>query len=112
MQNLSYVSTDNQPRVFGQMSPEIAEAVRTFRASAFQLESEYHPFGDWESRLELAEELRATLDDLTDEQVDEVARVIGTLEDETEEVYSWDERIELSNRIRRVARSIEKGGAR
>lgn len=109
MQNLTPVSTDNQATFDASTSPEVYEATRiTLRASAFRLDSEYHPFGDWESRLELAEELRGTLDDLSDSQVDEVARVINTLEDESEDVSSWDERIELSKRIRRVARSIEK----
>jgi hypothetical protein len=109
MQNPTTFPLNNQPAFDAKTSIEVYEAVRTtLRASAFRLESEYHAFGDWESRLELAEELRETLDDLSDAQVDEVARVINTLEDESEEVSSWDERTDLSERIRRVAQSVEK----
>jgi hypothetical protein len=107
MQNLSYVPTDNQPRIVGAVSPEIREAIHTLRAADFQLESEFHPF-DWESRLELADELRETLDELSDAQADEVARVAADLEDESEDFSTWDARTDASARIRRVVRSIEQ----
>ena len=103
MQNLTPNRTDNQPRVSGQVTPEIAEALRR---STFQLEAEYFPM-DWESREELAEELRATLDDLDDAEADVIARVAEDLSDETEDFSSWDTRSDAARRVRLVIRSLE-----
>jgi erythromycin esterase-like protein len=106
MQNLSHVPTKNQPRVFGPVSPEISEALRTLKASEFRLEAEFYAL-DLESRLELADELRATLDDLSDAEADEIARVASDLEDESEDFSTWETRCDASARIRRVVRSLE-----
>src|SRR5205085_5750772 len=100
MQNPSTIPTNNQPRVFGPVSPEISEALRTLKASEFRLEAEYYAL-DFESRFELADELRATLDDLDDAEADEIARVAADLEDEAEDFSSWDTRCDASARIRR-----------
>jgi hypothetical protein len=90
-------------------SPEVYEALRTLHASEFRLEAEYYHL-DAEGRFELADELRATLDDLGDAQVDELARVIDDLEDLSSADFStWDVRCDASARIRRVVRSIESG---
>lgn len=106
MQNPNTIRRDNQPRVFGPVSPEISEALRTLKASEFRLEAEFYAL-DLESRLEFADELRATLDDLGDAEADEIARVASDLEDESEDFSSWDTRCDASARIRRVVRSIE-----
>jgi hypothetical protein len=106
MQNPSTIHTDNQPRIVGPVSPEIAEALRTLKASEFMLEAEYYAL-DLESRLEFADELRATLDDLSDAEADEIARVASGLEDESEDFSRWETRCDASARIRRVVRSIE-----
>lgn len=107
MQNPSTIRTDNQPRIVGAVTPEIADALRTLKASEFRLEAEFYAL-DIESRFELAEELRAMLDDLDDAQVDEVARVISDLEDiDGEDFSTWDTRTDASARIRRVVRSLE-----
>ncbi|MFL6285721.1 MAG: hypothetical protein ACJ74Q_21495 [Pyrinomonadaceae bacterium] len=109
MQNLTHIHTNNQPRVFGHVTPEIAEALRTLKAADWRLEAEYFSL-DIESRFEFAEELRATLDALDDNHVDELARVIGDLEDiDGEDFTSWDTRTDAAERIRRVIRSVEKG---
>jgi erythromycin esterase-like protein len=109
MQNLSQVSTVNQPRVFGSVSPEIADALRTLKASEFRLEAEFYSL-DIESRFEFAEEFRTTLDTLDDNHVDELARVIDDLEDiDGADFSSWGERTDAAARIRRVIRSVEKG---
>jgi hypothetical protein len=108
MQNPSTIPTNNQPRVFGPVSPEISEALRTLKASEFRLEAEFYAL-DLESRLEFADELRATLDDLSDAEADEIARVASDLEDESEDFSTWETRTDASARIRRVVRSIESG---
>ena len=107
MQNPSTIPTNNQPRVFGPVSPEISEALRTLKASEFRLEAEYFSL-DIESRFEFAEDLRTTLDTLDDNHVDELARVIDDLEDiGGADFSSWDERCDAAARIRRVVRSLE-----
>lgn len=103
MQNLSHVSTDNQPRVIGPMSPEIAEALRR---SEFTLEAEYFPM-DWESREELADDLRSMLDELDDPQADVIARGVEDLGDEGEDFSEWETRTDAARRVRCVIRSIE-----
>jgi erythromycin esterase-like protein len=108
MQNPSTIRTDNQPRVFGHVTPEIHEALRTLKASEFRLEAEFYSL-DIESRFEFAEDLRTTLDVLDDNHVDELARVINDLEDiDGADFSSWDERTDAAARIRRVIRSVEK----
>lgn len=107
MQNPSTIHTDNQPRVFGHVTPEIADALRTLKASEFRLEAEFYSL-DIEGRFEFAEELRATLDALDDNHVDELARVIDDLEDiGGADFTSWDTRTDAAARVRRVVRSIE-----
>jgi DNA-binding transcriptional regulator GbsR (MarR family) len=106
MQNLTHTPTNNQAKVSGAVTPEIAEALRMLRASEFRLEAEYFHL-DIESRFELAADLRATLDDLDDRQADEIARVAADLEDESEDFSEWETRADASARIRRVVRSIE-----
>lgn len=109
MQNPSTITPNNQPRIVGAGSPEIAEALRTLKASEFRLEAEFYAL-DIESRFEFAEDLRTTLDVLDDNHVDELARVIGDLEDiGGADFSSWDERTDAAARIRRVVRSIESG---
>jgi hypothetical protein len=78
VQNPSTDTTTAQATFSGEGTPEIREALRTLRSSEFRLEADYFHL-DVESRFELAAELRATLDDLTDPQADEVARVINDL---------------------------------
>jgi hypothetical protein len=111
MQNLTHIPTNNQPRISGAVTPEIAEAMRTLRAADFRLESEYHAFGDWESRIELADGLRATLDDLDERQADVIARVADDLDSELEDFSEWDTRCDAARRVRTVIRSVEKGVA-
>ncbi|MFL6283549.1 MAG: hypothetical protein ACJ74Q_10460 [Pyrinomonadaceae bacterium] len=109
MLNLTPNRTDNQPRIVGSVTPEIADALRTLKASEFRMEAEFYSL-DIESRFEFAEELRTTLDDLADSHVDELARVIDDLEDiGGADFSSWDERTDAAARIRRVIRSVEKG---
>lgn len=93
------------------ITPETHAALRTLRAANFQLESEYHPFGDWESRLELAAELRATLDDLSDAQADVIACVAEDLDDEAEDFSQWETRAGAASRVRTVIRSLERKGS-
>ncbi len=94
--------------VKGEVTPEIREALRTLKATDFRLEAEYFPFGDWESRLEMAEELRAVLDDLpTDEQADIVAGVVRDLDDETEDFGDWHTRCAAAERLRLVIHNLE-----
>jgi hypothetical protein len=93
-------------------SPEVHEALRTARAFEFRLEAEYFHM-DWESRLELADELRALCDILDDEQADVIARVASDLEDESEDFSTWGTRADAARRVRLVIRSLEaqeKGG--
>lgn len=90
------------------MTPEIRDALRTLRAADFWLEAEYYHLNDWDSRLELAEELRGTLDGLTDEQADVIACVCEDLDDETEDFSEWDTRADAARRVRTVIRSITK----
>jgi hypothetical protein len=107
MQNLTPTAASVQPTFSGEGSPEIREALRTLKASEWRLEAEYFSL-DTESRFELAVELRSTLDDLNDEQVDELARVINDLEDiDGADFSTWDARTDASARIRRVVRSLE-----
>jgi hypothetical protein len=91
-----------------QITPEIADALKTLRAADFRLEQTYFPFGDWESRLELAEELREILDDLpTDQLADMTAAVVRDLESEGEDFGDWTIRCDAAERLRRVARCLE-----
>lgn len=94
-----------------QITPEIGEALRTLRGADFRLEQTYFPFGDWESRLELAEELRAILDGLpTDELADMTAAVVRDLESEGEDFGDWTIRCDAAERLRRVVRHITPEG--
>jgi hypothetical protein len=106
MQNPSTITTNNQSRVVGEVSPEVYEALRTARAFEFRLEAEFYHL-DWESRLELADELRDLCDILDDEQADVIARVASDLEDESEDFSTWETRSDAASRIRRVVRSLE-----
>lgn len=102
--NPTLESADRQPSI----SPEIAEALKTLRAADFRLEADYFPFGDWESRLELADDLRSILDDLpTDELADMTAAVVRDLEADGEDFGEWLVRCDAAERLRRVIRSIE-----
>jgi hypothetical protein len=87
-------------------SPEVYEALRTARAFEFRLEAEFYHL-DWESRLELADELRALTDILDDEQADVIARVASDLEDESEDFSAWATRADAARRVRQVIRSLE-----
>lgn len=107
MQNLTTVTVARQSPT---IMPATAEALRTLRAADFRLESEYHPFGDWESRLELAEELRAVLDELTDAQADVIADVAADLDSELEDFSEWETRADAAERVRTVIRSLEREG--
>ena len=107
MQNL----TTNPPNSQSQIMPEIAEALKTLRAADFRLEAEYFAL-DWESRCELAEELRAALDDLNDAQADVIARVAEDLDDEVEDFSQWGTRADAASRVRTVIRSLEREGRR
>lgn len=90
------------------LTREIDDALKTLRAADFRLESDYFPFGDWESRLELAEELRAVLDELpSDELADMTARVVSDLESESEDFGDWTIRCDAAERLRRVARVLD-----
>lgn len=62
MQNPNTITSTAQVTISGSVPPEIREALRTLRAASFRLEAEYYSL-DWESRIELAGELRSTLDD-------------------------------------------------
>jgi hypothetical protein len=104
MQNLLQQPAARQ----SQFTPEIHEALKTLRAADFRLEQTYFPFGDWESRLELAEELRAILDELpSDELADMTAAVVRDLESEGEDFGDWTIRCDAAERLRRVARHLE-----
>ena len=98
------VARQHQP-----VTPEIAETLKTLRAADWRLEAEYFAF-DWESRLELAEELRSTLDDLGDAQADVIARVAEDLHSELEDFSEWETRADAASRVRRVIRSLEREG--
>ena len=103
MQNLNHVPATRQSLT----PPEVRDAIRTLRAADFRLESENHLF-DWESRLEMADELRAVLDDLpSDELADITAGVVRDLDDELEDFSEWPTRCEAAGRLRRVARALE-----
>lgn len=104
--NLTTLPADRQSQILS----EIAETLRTLRAADFRLESEYHPFGDWESRLELAEELRATLGDLDDRLADVIVRVAADLECEAEDFSQWKTRADAARRVRTVINSIDREG--
>jgi hypothetical protein len=105
--NLTTVPASRQQSI----TPEIAEALKTLRAADFRLEQTYFPFGDWESRLELAEELRDILDDLpTDELADMTAAVVRDLESEGEDFGDWPVRCDAAQRLRRVMRHLESDG--
>lgn len=102
--NLTPVAPQNQ----SQITPEITEALKTLRGADFRLEADYSPFGDWESRLEMAEELRGILDELpSDELADMTARVVNDLESEAEDFGDWTIRCNAAERLRRVMRHLE-----
>jgi hypothetical protein len=89
------------------ITPETRETLRTLRAAAFRLEADYFSL-DWESRLELAEGLRSTLDDLDAAQADVIAHVAEDLDDEFEDFSLWETRADAARRVRLVITSIEQ----
>lgn len=91
------------------VTPEIDDALKTAWHIKFRLEAEYFAL-DWESRLELAEELYALCDDLTDEQADVIARVASDLESDFEDFSRWETRADAASRVRTVIRSLEREG--
>ena len=91
------------------ITPEIHDTLKTLRAADFRLEAKYFAL-DWESRLELAEELRATLDDLDERQADVTGRVASNLESELEDFSAWETRAGAASRVRTVIRSLEREG--
>jgi hypothetical protein len=98
-------------RQHNHVTPENHEALKTLRAADFRLEAEFYAL-DIEGRFELAEELRATFDDLGDAQVDELARVVNDLEDISGEDFSqWETRAAAASRVRTVIRSLEREAA-
>ncbi len=104
MQNLTQTPAASQ----SQFTPEVHEALKALRAADFRLEATYFPFGDWESRLEMADELRAILDELpTDELADMTAAVVRDLESEGEDFGDWTIRCDAAERLRCVARQLE-----
>jgi hypothetical protein len=100
--NLTLVTPQNQPSI----SREIAEALKTLRRADFRLEAEFYHM-DWDAREELAAELFAACDDLSDEQADVIARVASDLQDESEDFSTWDARTDAAERVRRVIRSVQ-----
>src|SRR4051812_24999943 len=102
--NLRPVPASRQSKI----TPEIAEALKTARAAEFRLEAEYFAF-DWESRLELADELRSILDELPEELADITARVADDLDSEGEDFSEWETRSDAAARMRRVARALSGG---
>ena len=102
--------TTNAVTVKGNVTPEIHEALKTLRQADWRLEAEYFAF-DWDARLELAEELRATLDDLDDRQADVIASVAEDLDDEAEDFSTWETRSDAASRVRTVIRSLKEKAA-
>lgn len=100
--NLTLVTPQNQ----SQITPEIHEALKTARHIDFRLEAEYFAL-DWESRLELADELRQLTDDLTDELTDVAVRVAEDLESEAEDFSAWETRSDAARRVRQIVRVLE-----
>jgi hypothetical protein len=92
------------------ITPEIGEALKTARQAEFRLEAEYFAL-DWESRLELAEELYALCADLDDAQADAIGRVAADLESELEDFSTWETRCDAAARVRAVIRSLEREAA-
>jgi hypothetical protein len=102
MQNLTTIPA---PRQQSTITPEITEALKTLRSADWRLEAEYFHL-DLESRFELAEELRSTLDDLDDRQADVIARVAEDLD--SEDFSEWETRCDAASRVRTVIHSIER----
>jgi hypothetical protein len=100
MQNLTLIPATSQ-----EITPEIAEALKTARHAEFRLEAEYFHM-DWESRLELAEELYALCDELPDELADITGRVASDLESELEDFSTWDTRTDAAEHMRQIIRVL------
>lgn len=98
--------TPNASASQSQITPEIAEAIKTARAASFRFEAEYFAF-DWESRFEMAEELRGLLDELPDDLADATARVAEDLESDHEDFSDWGTRSAASRRMLSVAKALE-----
>jgi hypothetical protein len=101
--NLTHVSATRQQ----QITPEIADAIKTARSAEWRLEAEYFHM-DWESRLEMAEELRRLSDDLDDRLADVALRVADDLDDEAEDFSEWETRADASRRVRQIVRALER----
>jgi hypothetical protein len=106
MQNPSTIHTDNQPRIFGPVSPEIDDALRTAHAAEFRLENEYHIF-DWEARLELAEDLRGLAEELPDELAAVASGVAEALESDAADFSDWETRCYAAGRCRVIVRGLK-----
>lgn len=101
--NLTHIPAASQPI----STPEIHDALKTLRCADFRLEAEYYHL-DFEAREELAAELFAACDDLTDEQADVIGRVASDLQDESEDFSAWDTRTDAAARVRTVINSIAR----
>jgi hypothetical protein len=106
MPNLNLVTSTRQ------VSPEIADALKTARFASFRLEDEFAPF-DWEARLELADELRQLSENLPEELAPVAREVARRVEDEASDFGDWEERLAAANMVRAVITGLrQQGGAR
>lgn len=106
MQNLTHSHVVSQ----SQITPEIAEALRTARAVHFRLEDEYHPF-DWEERLENAAMLREI--DAPEDLRGLVTAAQFRLESEAFDFTDWEDRCETAALVSTLISGLtQEGGAR
>src|SRR2546423_11445177 len=95
------------------ISPEIRDALRTARHVEFRLEAEYYAL-DWESRLELAAEVReiAAASEGRTRQLAEAVEFV--LESELYDLSDWDERTDAAALTRVLVADLnrQEGGAR
>lgn len=98
--------TTNRAASQSQITPEIAEAIKTARSASWRFEAEYFAL-DYESREEMALELRGLLDELPDDLADITATVAADLESEHEDFSDWGTRSDASRRMLQVAHALE-----
>ncbi|HEX3558269.1 MAG TPA: hypothetical protein VHU19_03645 [Pyrinomonadaceae bacterium] len=92
------------------ITPEIYDAMKTRAGQvAFALEDEYHPL-DWETRIELAREMREIAADAEGRTYQMAESVEFILESEAHDLSDWEERLSAANLCRAVAGLSREGG--
>lgn len=107
MQNPTTFLPNNQPRIVGELTPEIQDALRLARAVEYDLAAEYFTT-DWGLRDRLARDLHDVAKALPESFASVALSVARDLNDEDADFEEWGSRLDASRRIHRLTLAVER----